>query len=235
MCEKAKQIVKDGIALIENKSLRKALKKYSQALNMLQKCKLANYEEEIEQRKFVSDLYLKLAWCYNELRLPKQACSMCQDFFKYTMNKKNSEAYLLYGKALIKLNAYEEAANKFRHGLNIDSKHEELRSQLKLLNNMIARKNVQEEEIFEIEKIQLKDKVDNSKAIEDATVSQEYLNLIENLCKKIAEDQTIRVYDYSLPPGLSTAELNSFELMAITFNLSVKISKDNVTFSKNTL
>lgn len=101
--DKIKEIHLKGLDFFQQGQYRNACRAFEKAVDVLNFCRLANEEEEREQRYFLLKLYTNLAVCYIKTNNPSKTCIMCKEIRRLTDNKPSCKALFQEGRALLML------------------------------------------------------------------------------------------------------------------------------------
>lgn len=180
MKHEVKLLYTHGTMLYKTNNYYAAIHKFSKAVNMLHKCRLANEDEEKVQEMFLKKLYLNLAICYNEAKQPLKACIACNELNRLDSLWNNGKALFQNAKALRMIGDYDGAEKKLKTAMNLCS-NDSIVAESELLNKL--KESCNQKRIMSNRILHNKSKIvsDNFKADVDDLIQKFKQNM--ELCK----------------------------------------------------
>lgn len=194
---------------------------FKKAVNMLHRCRLADESEEKIQEKYLKKLYLNLAICYNETKLPFKTCIACNELNRLNSLWNNGKALFQNAKALRMIGQFDAAEKKLTRAMKLNP-NDSITAELKLLNKLKDSCN--------------KKKLISNEILADRKniVRENFKSDIDNLIKIFKEN--VDLCKFTLPGELNAAEKDYIKEACIRENLyfteinqKCLLDKDNET------
>lgn len=197
-----KMLYTSGVTLHKSKNFPAAIQLFRKGVNMLHKCRLANEDEEITQRKLLIKLYTNLAICYNITKQPLKACTACNELNRLDSLWNNSKVLFQNAKALRMIGQFDEAHKKLKKAIKLNPDSNEIKTELTLLEKTSENYN-------------LKRLVPNNshKDLIDDNFKKEVDNLI------LSFKENMNLCKLTLPPGMNSTEMEYIKEACIRENL----------------
>ncbi|XP_069692399.1 inactive peptidyl-prolyl cis-trans isomerase FKBP6-like isoform X2 [Periplaneta americana] len=122
----------NGNESFKRDNINLAITKYKKAVNMLEKIRLKNEEEEIKQQNLLLKLYINLAVCYNKQKNSRLACVMSKHALR--IQPKNPKALFNFGRALLMLSDFDHARRCLLDAQKLQPSNREISEELKKLD-----------------------------------------------------------------------------------------------------
>lgn len=144
----AKLLYSSGTTLFKTKNYIAAIQCFKKAVNMLQRCRLADEEEEAIQEKFLKKLYINLVVCYNKVNKPLMACTACNELNRLRSLWNNAKVLFQNSRALRLIGGYDEAQKRLQRAMKLQPGNEEMEAEYELLmktwsDNQEAKQNAE--------------------------------------------------------------------------------------------
>lgn len=202
--KEAKMLYRSGNEMFKCMNQPLAITFFKRAVNLLQKCRLADEAEEKIQEKLLKKLYMNLAIAYNKSKQPLKACIACNELQRLGNLWNNGKALLQNAKALRMIGQYDSAEKRLRRAIQLYPDSKDMQSELKLLKS--TRDACNQDKLLSTRLLCSEDAV-NSKFKEEVQNLIKNYKANPNLCKII------------LPPGLNSDEMAYVRQVCIQENL----------------
>ncbi|KAM7362897.1 inactive peptidyl-prolyl cis-trans isomerase shutdown-like [Cochliomyia hominivorax] len=218
--DKIKEIHLKGLDFFSQGTYRNACRAFEKAVDILKFCRLANDQEEQEQRLFLVKLYTNLAVCYNKINAPGKTCITCKEIRDLTQNKPSCKALFQEGRAYLMLGEYEKARHLLLKAQRMEPHNVDISKELKLLDERYTRYKENERKIC-IKAMGIIENVQKSKRNDDdnlLSLKKETMKLMEQF--KDDDEQKI----LKIPSGLTNKEIETVNELAKILDLKLTIN-----------
>uniref|UniRef100_A0A1B0G7Q4 peptidylprolyl isomerase n=1 Tax=Glossina morsitans morsitans TaxID=37546 RepID=A0A1B0G7Q4_GLOMM len=219
---KVKDIHLKGLDFFRQGLYRNASRAFEKAAEMLKFCRLANEEEEEEQKNFLIKLFTNLAVCYIKVNLPSRTCIVCKEIRQLTNNKPSCKALFQEGRALLMLGEYKRARELLVKAQYMEPHNNDIGNELKILDTRYSRYKENERSIWTKAMGIIKSKDDDQDTLKKDDnlneLEEEMLKLLQNF--KDDESQNKLCF----PAGFTSKEVDIIDNLAK--RLELKLSLD---------
>ncbi|CAH2104916.1 unnamed protein product [Euphydryas editha] len=206
-----KMLYASGITLHKTKNFTAAIQLFRKGVNMLHRCRLADDKEENIQEKLLIKLYINLLVCYNEVKQPLRACTICNELKRLNNLWNNGKVLFQSAKALRMIGEFNAAEKRLKRALKLCPDNEKIIAELSVLTKT-------RDSCSKIKLIQ--NKVENSNIISDSFKTE-----VDNLIKNFKDN--VNICKLTLPCDLNIAEIEYIKEACVKENLFCnKIEKD---------
>lgn len=119
-----------------NRDYNEAINIYRKWIDKLEKARLSNDDEEMEQKRLLKMMYLNVCICYNKIGKPEKTCVMMREYEKLAPIRDNAKALLAKGKAKMMLKDFEFARKYLSMARNIMPENSQIKAAIQELNRL---------------------------------------------------------------------------------------------------
>lgn len=180
----------------------KAIRSYTQALNVLTISRPDNEKEEKEIKDLKVKVYVNLAVCYYKINKPKYIIGMCEVIDHIIDINKHCKAIFYYGRAYELLGKTEKAIACYKQALKLEPKNTEIGEVLAQIDGKNKKSKV-DEKIMWRKALSNKPEAAEKKVV--YSVDDDFKNGVADMCQDLAGRSDFAKFD--LPSGLNHDEI----------------------------
>lgn len=216
--KRVKLLFEKGIKLYKSGDYTSAQSSFNKSLIQLQECRLADESEVKLQNDFLLKIYLNLAICYNKMKMPFKACSICNEYNKICKVWNNWKILFQNAKALMVIGEFDESRRKLERAKKLNPHSDEIKNCIKMLDTK--------------EKVWQKYQVELSKFIDDEVKNDQTLEglgkEVKLLCMSLKTDTELNRFTINLPSKLSSDELQLIKEIVEKEKFSLELKKNDI-------
>lgn len=202
-----------------------AISNYQKAIDEIDKCPLKDEKEEKLYNEHLQKTFLNLAVCYNNVQLPKKACSMLNNLKQLGGFDGNPKAWYHEGKALEAIGDYDRARVSLMRAKEMTEHNIEVNAALKSLDEKIDKYNKESRRIAQnalgmiLKKTTITDKEDKKKASDNNDVEAD-----NKYTRNVNEFLDSKLPSLLLPNQLSNEEIAALRSLEKKMGFKVTVT-----------